>query len=281
MPHPEVERQLRAALDAARRGWHVFPVAAGDKPPAIAAWEAHATTDRQRIHETWHSRLYNIGIAAGPSGLVVVDLDVPKDPADVPPQEWRQRGVRDGMDTFAALCERHGQPFPDSTYSVRTRAGGMHLYFTAPPGRRIPNTVEKHGWKVDTRARGGYVLGAGSVVEGRPYELVVDAPAAPLPDWLAQLLAARPVPAEPSRPLSAPGAPLGRRAQGLLRFVLEAGAGERNNRLYWAALRVHENGHQVPAVTAALLDAALHVGLSEREARATVASAARRAGGQR
>jgi DNA polymerase-1 len=218
-PRPAADRTLLdAALSCAARGWHVFPVRPrAKKPPAFpghkaedctgtdprcrgghTGWEPRATTDPGRIGRAWAAAPYNIGVACGPSGLIVVDLDVPK-PGEVPPPEWAEPGITDGADVLAALCERHGQPFPWETFFVRTGRGGLHLYFTAPPGVRLGNTAGEHGrglgWLIDTRARGGYVVAPGSVVDlpsggtGR-YEVVYDRPPAPLPDWLAALLTA-------------------------------------------------------------------------------------------
>ena len=208
---------LDAALACAARGWHVFPVRPrAKKPPAFpghkaddctgtdprcrgghTGWEPRATTDPGRIGRAWAATPYNIGLACGPSGLIVVDLDMPK-PGEVPPPEWAEPGITDGADVLAALCERHGQPFPCETFMVRTGRGGLHLYFTAPPGLRLGNTAGEHGrglgWLIDTRGHGGYVVAPGSVVDlpggtGR-YEVVYDRPPAPLPDWLAALLTA-------------------------------------------------------------------------------------------
>lgn len=274
MPQHDPDQQLRAALHAAARGWHVFPLAPGRKTPAVRHWETQATTNSGQISRWWRGGRCNIGIAAGPSRLVVVDLDRPNDLEDVPPPEWALPGINDGSDVFALLCERAGQDYPADTYTVRTRNGGTHLYFTAPDAARLGNTVKKHGWKVDTRAAGGYVVAAGSVVDGRRYETVRDLPAAALPAWLTHLFTAPPA-APPRVPL--PGAVTGRRALGLVRTVLEAGEGGRNNRLYWAALRAYEQGgDSADSVASALVDAAVRTGLPEREARATVASAARR-----
>ncbi len=76
-------------------------------------WEQRATTDPDRIRAAWSRAPFNVGIATGPSGLLVVDLDVPKDKGC--------SGAPDGAATFGALCERAGQTVPD-TYRVRTRA---------------------------------------------------------------------------------------------------------------------------------------------------------------
>ncbi|PNG17374.1 primase alpha helix C-terminal domain-containing protein, partial [Streptomyces cahuitamycinicus] len=65
--------------------------------------------------------------------------------------------------------------------------------------------------------------------------------------------------------------------QGLVQFVLAAHEGQRNTRLFWAACRAYEDGIG-PALVDPLADAARATGLSEREARATIASAARMTG---
>ena len=189
------EQLLAAALAYAARGWHVFPLRPGQKRPALAAdWEGRATTDEDRIRRCWGHGVYNIGIACGRSGLVVVDLDTPKDPGEAPPPGWALPGISCGADVFAELAARRGERLPVDTFSVRTGRGGLHLYFTAPAGVELGNSAGRLGWLVDTRGRGGYVVAAGSVVDGRSYTVMCDAPAAPLPAWIAGLLQ-RPVPA--------------------------------------------------------------------------------------
>lgn len=206
-----------SALAAAARGWRVFPITPGaKKPPAFPAhtaercdgtdprcrdghqgWEQRATADPGRIERAWARAPYNVGIAAGPSGLVVVDLDVPK-PGEVPPPRWDAPGICDGADVLAVLADEHGEAFPWETFTVRTRRGGWHLYFTAPDGARLGNTAGSNpnglGWLIDTRAHGGYVVAAGSIVTapegtGR-YEVANDREPAALPGWLAGLLTA-------------------------------------------------------------------------------------------
>ncbi|MGW0564144.1 bifunctional DNA primase/polymerase [Streptomyces sp. NPDC003016] len=209
MTHDRNTALLEAALRAAERGWHVFPLRPGDKRPALHGetacqglgdcagghrkWEDRATTDPDRIRRAWADRPFNIGIATGPSGLVVVDLDMPKpnSSADTPC----------GVTTFKALCERSGQAVP-TTYRVRTASGGHHLYFTAPPGIRLGNTAGTLAPLVDTRAWGGYVVAAGSTTTTGAYEVVDPVPIVDLPGWLLGLLQpTRPVPV---RPLVAP-----------------------------------------------------------------------------
>ncbi|WP_193433130.1 primase alpha helix C-terminal domain-containing protein, partial [Streptomyces luteocolor] len=84
-------------------------------------------------------------------------------------------------------------------------------------------------------------------------------------------------------PLSSTTTPAGhpeveaQRGQGLVQFVLAAHEGQRNTRLFWAACRAYENG--IGATLAPrLVEAATRVGLTEREARSTIASAERLTG---
>jgi DNA polymerase-1 len=220
VPSPAAWPGTAALLNAARwsagRGWHVFPLRPRSKRPAFPdhaaedctgtdlrcrtghqGWEPRATTDPGRIGRAWARTPYNIGIACGPSDLLVIDLDKPK-PGELPPPQWTLPGVTDGADVLAVLCGQHGQPFPAETFIVRTRRGGLHLFFTMPPGARLGNTTGRNGsglgWLIDTRGHGGYVVAPGSFVDlpdgTGPYEVVHDRPPALLPDWLTILLTA-------------------------------------------------------------------------------------------
>ncbi|GAA0668319.1 hypothetical protein GCM10009535_55240 [Streptomyces thermocarboxydovorans] len=284
MPYLDGPAQLAAALDAASRGWHVFPLIPGDKRPAVRDWENRATTDAKRITRCWTHAPYNIGIATGPSRLVVVDLDTPKDTDDTPPAAWAESGVTDGADVLAVLCERHGQPFPADTHTVRTGRGGLHLYFAAPEGEELRNTQGKLGWKIDTRAGGGYVVAAGSVALTGRYTTAYRSLVAPLPGWLAELL--RPAPLPPQKPVTVPLTTRDRRGKFLtaalnaeLTRVTTSGEHQHNNALYIAAVALGQlvAGGELDAyeVTEKLTEAALSVGQGEREAHRTIASGLR------
>ncbi|MBQ0850148.1 bifunctional DNA primase/polymerase [Streptomyces sp. BH-SS-21] len=211
MTHDPRTALLSAALDAAARGWHVFPLRPGTKRPALHGadrcrttgdcagghlkWQERATVDPHRITRCWEASPANVGLATGPSGLVVVDLDVPKN------QDNSSADAPDGAATFEALCERTGHTVP-TTYRVRTASGGQHLYFTAPAGVRLGNTAGTLAPLVDTRAWGGYVVAAGSTIPGGSYETVNDTAPAPLPGWLLEVL--QPAPAQLVVPLPLP-----------------------------------------------------------------------------
>ncbi|MGW5677563.1 bifunctional DNA primase/polymerase [Streptomyces sp. NPDC003860] len=194
---------LQAALNAAAQGWPVFPLRPGTKRPSLHGqttcprtgpctdghqkWEQRATLDPDRIRAAWTCAPYNIGIATGPAGLLVVDLDQPKN----------EGGAPTGAANFTALCERAGHPVP-ATYRTRTASGGEHLYFTAPAGVRLANTAGTIAPLVDTRAWGGYVVAAGSITPTGRYEALSAPQAAPAPAWLLTIL--KPAPKPTQRP---------------------------------------------------------------------------------
>ncbi|MEV8635832.1 bifunctional DNA primase/polymerase [Streptosporangium sp. NPDC051023] len=300
-PHTEGERAvpktnlLRYALAAAARGWHVFPVATGDKVPLSGfRWKQHATTDPEVIGRIWARQPFNIGIACGPSGLVVVDLDLPK-PGEQVPDRWKQSGVSDGADVFALICEQAGQPVPFETFTVRTRRGGTHLYFTAPDGITLHNTTGDEGnglgWRIDTRADGGYVVGPGSVVDlpdgVGAYEPIYTPPLAPLPGWLAERLTPAPLP--PQRPVVVALAP-GRRgayldaAIGASLDAIAAADGNLNTTLYGASVALGQlvaGGALDASITEDLLtQAAVRAGHPETPARRTIRSGFRTGAGR-
>ncbi|BBC34591.1 uncharacterized protein SGFS_058850 [Streptomyces graminofaciens] len=209
MTHDPRRALLRAALDAAERRWPVIPLRPRSKVPALhgerrcphtgdctdghRTFEQRATLDPARIERCWSSGPYNVGIATGPAGLLVVDLDTLK-PTDA-------EGTPDGAANFAALCERAGHAVP-ATRRIRTPSGGQHLYFTAPDGVRFTNTTGTLTPKVDTRAWGGQVVAPGSITPQGPYTVLDDQPVANLPEWLQKALAA------PQRRVTAPILPM-------------------------------------------------------------------------
>ncbi|MEV4721728.1 bifunctional DNA primase/polymerase [Micromonospora noduli] len=303
---------LTAALAHAARGWHVFPLRPDDRPddpdhakrPAFpnrctaercdltdprcraagrhVGWEERATTDPVRIRRAWSTRPYGIGVACGPSGLVVVDLDVPKHADDTPPPQWA--GASDGLDVFATLANRHGGI--DATYTVTTASGGSHLYYRHPAGPRLRNTTGDRGglgWKVDTRTHGGYVVGAASTAAGHPYAVALDCDPAPLPAWVAGLLTPAPRPAHRPAAVALPpdrrGAYLAAAIRRQVAHLTTAPEGQRNHALFASAVALGQlvaGGALTDADVSAVLErAALSLGLPAGEVARTIASGLR------
>jgi hypothetical protein len=274
---------LGAALAAAERGWHVFPCVADGKRPALRDnWQEIATTSPAQIRDWWSRAPFNIGISCGPSRLAVIDLDMPR-----PDMAWEDAGdgtlfPLSGADMLSMLARQHRQRYPAGTYVVDTPSGGCHLYFSAPADR-VKNSAGSLGPLIDVRADGGYVIGAGSRIGGRPYAARGELAPAPLPSWLASLI--RDDYAPPAVPM--PRFPIeGDRGQGrayamaALRAETErvaaARPGTRNDTLNRAAFSLGQLVAAgllppIPVITG-LISAAMHAGLSEDEASRTVRS---------
>jgi Bifunctional DNA primase/polymerase, N-terminal len=268
---------LRSALSLAERGWHVFPCVAGGKRPVLSGnWQDHATIEAIRIRTWWSRAAYNIGIACGPSGLVVIDLDVPHRIGEISPAGGRS--AVSGADGLAALCDQHGQPYPLPTYAVGTPSGGCHLYYAAPSSA-VRNSAGRLGPHIDVRADGGYVIGDGSRIGERAYIARDERTPVPLPAWIAGLLTERP-PAAASLPVPRGSVRATAYAMAALRdetrMVAAARPGTRNDTLNRAAFSLGQlvaAGLLPPlAVASALADAAERTGLPADEARRTIGS---------
>ncbi|MFJ3137144.1 bifunctional DNA primase/polymerase [Streptomyces sp. NPDC102359] len=275
---------LAHALSAAERGLAVLPLSRTKLPalrsphrddPGTAGPRCHgecgrfghgvydASTDPARIRALFAAapRATGYGIACGlpPHHLVGVDLD-----------------TKNGTDPAAALralASRHRFTVPP-TVVVLTPSGGRHLWLSGPPDVVVPNSAGRLAPGIDIRGAGGYLVGPGSRTEHGTYTAAPGtahlAPAA-CPPALLRLLLPPPRAHHPTPPSA------GGHGQGLVQFVLGAHEGQRNTRLFWAACRAYEDGIG-QALLDSLVDAARATGLSEREARATIASAARMTG---
>jgi hypothetical protein len=304
---------LNAALAYAARGWYVIPLRPGGKRPAFPdhtaatctgrdlrcrtagvhiGWEQRATINPDRITRAWSIRpAFGIGIACGPSRLVVLDLDVPKPGASPLPPPWAGSGILDGADVLCVLTERASLPLPVDTYTVVTPSGGRHLYFTAPTsGPALANTAGTLGPLIDTRATGGQVVAPPTASSIGLYVVTVDVPPAPLPDWLAD--AVRPMPRCADGGVAPPrldtGAGLNDRQAAYARAavvaetarVLAAQPGRRNHTLFTAAIALGQlvagGSLDADCVRTVLLNAAaghLAVGAySPHQAETTIAS---------
>ncbi|WP_098960247.1 bifunctional DNA primase/polymerase [Pseudonocardia sp. N23] len=224
--------------DLAARGWALFPVLPGRKQPAIRSWEQRASTDPDRIARFFAAHPdHNAGIAAGPSGLLVVDCDTPK------PGQTDTDAGRDGWDVLHAMAAARGGL--TTTWTVTTPSGGRHLYFRGPvpaAGRpALGNTSKMLGPMLDTRGAGGQVLAPGSRLPNGGYELVDDTDPALLPGWITWRLSVR-QPTSTSTPPVRSSAPVGDRSvyvaaivRAELARVASAGRGGHNAAVFTAA----------------------------------------------
>lgn len=186
---------LQAALAYAEQGWYVFPIyepegdscACGDakcnhpaKHPRTPNGHLDATIDPVRVRAWWRrwSRA-NVGIACGPSGLVVTDID-PRHNGDA---------------SFEALRAELGATAFD-TLTHQTGGGGAHYLFRA--SRELVEMIGSHTNAlgpdfpgIDVKAGGGYVLAPPSQhISGALYTKELSSPDEPaeLPQRLAAML---------------------------------------------------------------------------------------------
>jgi len=168
----------------AKNGIRTFPIATNTKVPAEGIkWKDDATTDINLINEISEiDPNFNWG-AVIDEGYVVIDIDAKGDVHK-----------HDGIATFKNLVEKYGLP-PD-TFTVKTPSGGLHLYFRCT-NRSIPKTAANINglMGIDIKSNGGgYVVAAGSRIDGNFYEVADDtAPIADLPEWLEKLIEKPPV----------------------------------------------------------------------------------------
>ena len=269
------------ALGLARRGWPVLPChhptgggcscghadcTSPGKHPRLRHGLHEATTDPATIRRWWRTwPEANIAVRTGatPAGAGVVVIDV--DPH------------HGGEDSLTALEQTHeGLP---RTLEVTTGGGGRHLWFAHPGGGSVPNSAGRLGPGIDVRGDGGYVLVSPSRHHSGGRYRWHYAPLALLPDWLHRLCLPR---ASPSIPAPAP---IHADAWAQAALDNELGAvragteGVRNHTLNRAAFALGQmiaGGHlDEPHVTDQLLAAATTCGLTEREARLTIASGLR------
>lgn len=219
------------AIDLARRGFYVFPVAENQKAPAMfKQYTPKATRDEATITQWWtqHPRS-NIAIATSVykdgKALIVVDVD-------------KKNGVN-GFDQLLEL-ELNGNVLP-RTYTQKTAGKGEHLvYVTEVP---VQQGTAILGPGVDIRSNGGYIVACGSRIDGVRYTCNLLDPVA-APDWLVEKCG---MPRAKSEKVDGPEGINKVRAAERALFYLKseapiATAGNRNHMGYQAAARLKDFG---------------------------------------
>jgi hypothetical protein len=135
---------LEAALRYSRLGWHIFPLAPGQKVPITKHGVKDATTDANQIRAWWKQwPNANVAVACGPeSGVYVIDID-----------------VTEAGDVNGYKSMKEFPPLP-ITVAQETPRGGSHAFYRAsdPPANR--NSFRPG---IDVRGKGYYVVLAPSV----------------------------------------------------------------------------------------------------------------------
>lgn len=158
---------MEYALSYASQGYAVFPLKPNGKEPLTEHGFKDGTTDPEAIRQWWTSwPEANVGIVTGrQSGIVVLDID-------------RKHGV-DGVESVSKL------DLP-RTLTIRTPSGGFHLFFKAPPSAIVPRKIGVMPG-LDILGEGGYVVAAGSHINGCLYEIARNLPVTDCPQVLISL----------------------------------------------------------------------------------------------
>ncbi|GGS97828.1 hypothetical protein GCM10010156_65050 [Planobispora rosea] len=166
------------------------------------------------------------GVAAGPSGLILIDLDAHDDPLPTDPTTGLlpgidltgdpaladPAGIRTGLHTLALLTRRRGGPCPwpavpeHQPVVVTTPSGGRHLWYRAPAAN-LRQALGALGWQIDIKAGWNYGLAPGAITTAGTYSLRAGDPAFPgrMPPWLArEVIRAASAPPARSQPHPAP-----------------------------------------------------------------------------
>ena len=258
-----------------RAGFRPVALRTNDKMPLSQGWQHHARLDPPRDAEDYPQRgLLNTGILG--DGLRIIDLDV----EDV--------AVVEALRRQAEALLGHGAPV--RTRGNSPRAALLYRAADGAPGKRsiggMLGKVEVLGFGQQLHAFGRHPSGANLHWHPAPPGTVRhgDLPEATEQQIAAFLVAAAPlivavaasVPMATRRGPEPARVPDDNQIRALIRFVAKAHEAERNNRLYWAGCRmagfVASGLLSAAAAEALLMQAALHAGLPETEARRTARS---------
>lgn len=146
--------------------FRLFPAVPLSKFPLIKNFSQEATRDLAKL-ERWNKRWPNANVAISTDPFLVIDVD--------------NKGEKKGSDELFRL-ELEGKAFPD-TLEQRTPTSGAHLFYEADEDSPFGNGVNKIAPGIDYRGKGGYVLGAGSVLENGVYTFANHLPTLRPPEW--------------------------------------------------------------------------------------------------
>jgi hypothetical protein len=262
---------LAAALKYAKVGWHVFPchsIQNGNctcsnpncerqgKHPRTKNGLLDATTDEDTIRKWWRKwPNANVAVRTGPESKIWVwDSDMPEGP-----DETKRLGVPE-------------------TLIQQTGSGGLHYFFSWNDAE-IRNTTRIVAPGIDTRGVNGYaLLPPSNHLSGNPYKWVTKKEQLiHAPGWLVDMVVKKDEPESCTNGSSCDPTKYGQTAlANEIAKLATAGKGQRNHTLNACAFSLSQlvAGGELSEgqVRAALLSAAISIGLNETEATRTIDS---------
>lgn len=237
------------------RSLTVFPLVPNEKHPAVDNWQTADHGNAIRPNS-------NLGCFA--RDVFVIDFDTKKGAA--------------GAESYEALLDMAAAKGAEPTYTQRTPTGGYHAFYRTQAN--IPNSAKTvddlPGVDIRGTQAAGYVVGAGSVIDGEAYTVEVDAPIAQAPDWLVEMVRKR----RPSKLKDQDVAPvtvdLPENIEKAQRYIEEhegATEGERNDVAFKVAARLRDFGLSHDSAVPLMDDWNATVGLDTDELHRTTRSA--------
>lgn len=247
------------ALQYAEAGFKVLPCRENSaqgraKSPYTINGHKDASTDPEKIARWWSEHPHALIGLVPPKGYVVIDIDP------------RHGG---SLDALSAFC---GETSLETLTANSGRGEGCHLWFTSDQELTqragiIPGIDARVGNK-------GYLIAPPSLhpETGKPYTWAIDAPIKPLPARIEQSLSKNKATVSHGQLMETSG--VHRQVSPLVRLVLKAPAGKRNDTLFWSACRMAERQWNRKSTNwTGLIAAAETVGLMEQEIKKTINSA--------
>lgn len=287
LPSEIKERNIKAALYFAGKGFYIFPlVGCGEnyKKPAISGWKEKSTTDIDQINEWWLSQdcPFIPAIDCGKSNLLIVDADKNKNgETDL-----------DGVENLEIIFYENGID-ETSFLTVKTPSGGLHYYFWNDIAHG--NGTGSLPPKIDIRGNGGFIIPFGATLQnGVSYKRLKGTEIHPFPDELKKYL----LTAKVDKPLSNQAiinqtanqsniipkqSYIDAANEGTLSDLKGAVKGRRNQTLFnvtCLAMRRINSGWMNINFLEQIKTIAFSLGLSPKEVRQTMESATKATGGE-
>lgn len=143
------------------------------KHPLHNSWQSRERMTKPDAYELFALSTHpvNIGLRTGVvSGFWALDID-PKS---------------GGTESLLSLEAQYGK-LP-RTRIHRTGSNGLHYLFALPPDFEVTNSRGRLPRGIDVRGNGGFIVAPGSISGVGAYRTEEDAPVAPAPDWLLELI---------------------------------------------------------------------------------------------
>lgn len=161
---------INHAKNLLEKGYKAFPLSPHGKAPYLPGGFKIASRELTQIDDWWGScPQANVGLPMALNGLIGVDVDSYKDDCD-----WN--AFIDGKDSL-------------QTWTQRSASGGIHYIYRWDAALAARTRLWLSSGEpvrcVDIKYN-GYLVAAGSVIEGVDYETVVDMEPVQAPDWLLE-----------------------------------------------------------------------------------------------